>query len=74
MTSDQVPRADGATFDQELLSWLGDEPPEVRAADAGRIKEIAAEFAAGFARLAMLGPRSRSSAPRARRPSTPTTR
>jgi uncharacterized protein (TIGR00730 family) len=44
------------TFDQELLQWLGDEPPEVRAVDAARIREIAAEFAAGFDRLAELGP------------------
>lgn len=38
-------------FDQELLLWLGDEPPEVRAADADRVREIAAEFAKGFAAL-----------------------
>ena len=38
-------------FDQELLLWLGDEPPEVRAADAERVREIAAEFAKGFAAL-----------------------
>jgi hypothetical protein len=31
-------------------------PPGVRAADAGRIREIAAEFALGFDRLARLGP------------------
>src|SRR5690349_12728973 len=44
------------TFDQELLAWLGDEPPSVRAADAERIHAIAAEFARGFDRLATLGP------------------
>jgi uncharacterized protein (TIGR00730 family) len=44
------------TFDQELLEWLDGEPAAVRAADAGRIREIAAEFAAGFSRLAELGP------------------
>jgi uncharacterized protein (TIGR00730 family) len=44
------------TFDQELLLWLGDEPPSVRAADAERIREIAAEFAIGFDRLAAIGP------------------
>jgi uncharacterized protein (TIGR00730 family) len=44
------------TFDQELLEWLGDEAPEVRAADAGRIRDIAAEFAVGFDRLAGIGP------------------
>ena len=38
-------------FDQELLLWLGDEPPEVRAADAERVREIAQEFAKGFAAL-----------------------
>ncbi len=45
-----------ATFDEELLSWLGDEPDDVRAADAVRIREIAAEFAVGFDRLAGIGP------------------
>jgi uncharacterized protein (TIGR00730 family) len=44
------------TFDEELLSWLGDEPEAERAADADRIREIAAEFARGFDRLAGIGP------------------
>lgn len=44
------------TFDEELLSWLGDEPPEVREPDAGRIRQIAAELARGFDRLAEIGP------------------
>ena len=44
------------TFDEELLLWLGDEPAEVRAADAERIRDIAAEFAAGFDALAGIGP------------------
>jgi uncharacterized protein (TIGR00730 family) len=44
------------TFDQELLLWLGDEPPTVRSADAERIREIAAEFAGGFDHLAGIGP------------------
>ena len=35
-------------FDEELLTWLGDEPPRVRAADAERLREITAEFAMGF--------------------------
>jgi uncharacterized protein (TIGR00730 family) len=48
------PRA--ATFDQELLSWLGDEPAAIRMADAERVRDIAAEFAAGFDRLAGIGP------------------
>jgi uncharacterized protein (TIGR00730 family) len=40
------------TFDEELLLWLGDEPAAVRAADAERIRDIAREFAMGFAALA----------------------
>jgi uncharacterized protein (TIGR00730 family) len=44
------------TFDEELLLWLGDEPPEVRAADGIRVREIAAEFARGFAALAQVPP------------------
>ena len=46
------------TFDQELLLWLGlgDELPAVRTTDAARIREIAAEFALGFDRLAGIGP------------------
>ncbi len=44
------------TLDEELLLWLGDEPPEVRAADAERVREIAAEFAHGFDALAAVGP------------------
>jgi uncharacterized protein (TIGR00730 family) len=46
----------GPTLDEELLLWLGDEPPEVRAADAERVREIATEFARGFSALAQLGP------------------
>ncbi|MDQ6810811.1 MAG: TIGR00730 family Rossman fold protein [Actinomycetota bacterium] len=44
------------TLDEELLLWLGDEPAGVRAADAERIRDIAAEFARGFAALAEIGP------------------
>ena len=40
------------TFDEELLRWLGDEPPGIRAADAERVHAIAAEFARGFDALA----------------------
>jgi uncharacterized protein (TIGR00730 family) len=40
------------TFDEELLLWLGDEAASVRAADAERIRDIAREFAIGFAALA----------------------
>lgn len=43
------------TFDQELLLWLGDEPPSVRVSDAERIHDIAAEFALGFDSLAGIG-------------------
>jgi uncharacterized protein (TIGR00730 family) len=44
------------TTDEELLLWLGDEPPEVRAADAERITRIAAELASGFDALSGIGP------------------
>jgi len=47
--------ADGLTFDEELLLWLGDEPAGVRAADAERIRDIADEFARGFDALARVG-------------------
>ena len=40
------------TLDEELLLWLDDEPPEVRAADADRVRDIAEEFARGFGALA----------------------
>jgi hypothetical protein len=43
-------------LDQELLLWLGDEPQPVRAADAMRVREVAAEFARGFDALAGVGP------------------
>jgi hypothetical protein len=33
------------TFDEDLLAWLGDEPPSVRDADAERIRQIAAGLA-----------------------------
>jgi uncharacterized protein (TIGR00730 family) len=42
-------------LDEELLLWLGDEPADVRAADAMRVREIAAEFARGFDALAQIG-------------------
>jgi hypothetical protein len=44
------------TFDEELLLWLGDEPPAVRAADAERTRDIAEELARGFDALAGIGP------------------
>jgi uncharacterized protein (TIGR00730 family) len=43
------------TFDEELFLWLGDEPPDVRAADSERIRDIAEEFARGFDALAGIG-------------------
>ena len=43
------------TLDEELLLWLEDEPDAVRAADAARIGDIAAEFARGFNALADVG-------------------
>ena len=51
-----APQAGRVTFDEELLSWLGDEPESVRLADAGRVHSIASEFAMGFDRLAGVGP------------------
>jgi uncharacterized protein (TIGR00730 family) len=50
-TDDRPPQ----TFDEELLLWLGDEPREIRAADAARVRDIAAEFARGFDALAEVG-------------------
>jgi uncharacterized protein (TIGR00730 family) len=47
---------DAPTFDEELLLWLGDESPGVRAADAERVRDLAAEFARGFDALAGIGP------------------
>ncbi len=44
------------TFDEELLMWLGDEPPSVRDVDAERVHVIASEFARGFAALSQIGP------------------
>ena len=44
------------TFDEELLLWLGDEPPQVRAADAERVPVIGEELARGFDALSQLGP------------------
>jgi uncharacterized protein (TIGR00730 family) len=45
-----------ATFDEELLSWLGDEPRRERRADARRVREIAGELARGFGELSKIGP------------------
>ena len=46
---------DDPTFDEELFLWLGEEPPEVRSADAERVHDIAGEFARGFDALAQVG-------------------
>ena len=48
MDSSERANADAQTFDEELLLWLGDEPPGVRAADSERVRDIAAELARGF--------------------------
>jgi hypothetical protein len=55
MSSPDEPLLRAPTLDEELLLWLGDEPAEVRAADADRIREIAAEFGRGFDALASVG-------------------
>jgi uncharacterized protein (TIGR00730 family) len=55
MTPDQAARPaepSRPAFDEELLLWLGDEPPRIRARDAERVRDIAAEFAKGFDALA----------------------
>jgi hypothetical protein len=46
------PKRHKPTLDEELLLWLDGESPEVRAADADRVRDIAAEFARGFRALA----------------------
>jgi uncharacterized protein (TIGR00730 family) len=43
------------TFDEELLLWLGDETPQVRAADSERVHDIAGELARGFDALSGVG-------------------
>ncbi|HEV7163573.1 MAG TPA: TIGR00730 family Rossman fold protein [Solirubrobacteraceae bacterium] len=55
MSSQDEPPLRALTFDEELLLWLEDEPAEIRAADADRIREIAAEFGRGFDALASVG-------------------
>ena len=56
MTDDgDMPAPREPTFDEELLLWLDDEPPAVRAADTERIRHIAAELARGFDALARIG-------------------
>jgi uncharacterized protein (TIGR00730 family) len=55
LPEDQADPADRRpTFDEELLLWLGDEQPQLRAADAQRVHEIAGEFARGFDALAQV--------------------
>jgi uncharacterized protein (TIGR00730 family) len=48
--SEQPPQHE-PTLDEDLLMWLEGESPGVRAADADRVRDIAAEFAAGFEAL-----------------------
>jgi|SRR5579871_2370562 len=45
------PKRHKPTLDEELLLWLDGESPAVRAADADRVRDIAAEFARGFRAL-----------------------
>ncbi len=56
MQASEQSNVDVPTFDEELLLWLGDESPGVRAADAERVRDVAAEFARGFDALAGIGP------------------
>jgi uncharacterized protein (TIGR00730 family) len=51
----ELAESSGQTFDAELFGWLGDEPASARAADAERIRDIAAELAMGFDALAHIG-------------------
>ncbi|HEX3617073.1 MAG TPA: TIGR00730 family Rossman fold protein [Solirubrobacteraceae bacterium] len=44
------------TYDQELLSWLGNETPERQAHDVGLLRHVAQEFAMGFDALSNIGP------------------
>jgi hypothetical protein len=48
--------SDGQTFDQELLSWLGNETPQKRTKDAELLRRVAQEFAMGFDALSNIGP------------------
>ncbi len=52
MKSTEESHTGAQTFDEELLLWLGNEPPSVRAADSERVRDIAAELAGGFDALA----------------------
>jgi uncharacterized protein (TIGR00730 family) len=44
------------TYDQELLSWLGNETPERQAHDVGLLRHVSQEFAMGFDALSNIGP------------------
>ncbi len=55
MAHEPSERPQEPTFDEELLLWLGNEPQQVRAADAERVRDIATEFAYGFDALAHVG-------------------
>ena len=54
--SDPARAPSGPTFDQELLSWLGNESPGTREHDAELLRTIAHEFAMGFDALSNIGP------------------
>jgi uncharacterized protein (TIGR00730 family) len=43
------------TFDQELLSWLGNEAPDTQEHDAELVRQIAQELAMGFDALSEIG-------------------
>jgi hypothetical protein len=51
----EIPPERPRTIDEELLAWLEGEPPQELAADAGRVREIASEFARGFRALSGVG-------------------
>jgi hypothetical protein len=51
-----VNQGPGPTFDQELLSWLGNQAPHTQVHDAELLRRIAQEFAMGFDALSKIGP------------------
>ncbi len=54
----EQPRPDAdpaATFDQDLLSWIGDRRAAVREHDSALVRQISDEFAMGFAALSGIG-------------------
>ena len=55
MAAERPDRPADSTFDQDLLTWLGEELPTVREHDAALVREIAGEFARGFGALSRIG-------------------